>query len=205
MAITADTNFYNPSASLSTLFTSPTITPLNSLLYNAQSSNLASHGLHPYYQHLLASLPLLLGPSLCLLPTVTLTCPPQRRLWAYPPLRDSPSRGPLPASCSAVHPLFHPSPTIEDYHTILARLLGDLQYRPWPLNGSLPSRRCSTGSAMAWRAKRPCGNHSGSLLVEDIQPACLAARPFSNEHYGSDGHACRGDAIESHGGARHAP
>ncbi|KAA8910889.1 Alg9-like mannosyltransferase family-domain-containing protein [Sphaerosporella brunnea] len=43
------------------------ITPLNNLLYNSQTKNLAEHGLHPYYTHLLANLPQLLGPALVLL------------------------------------------------------------------------------------------------------------------------------------------
>jgi len=38
------------------------ITPLNSFLYNMKSENLAEHGLHPHYTHLLVNLPLLLGP-----------------------------------------------------------------------------------------------------------------------------------------------
>ncbi|KAH3670457.1 hypothetical protein OGAPHI_000972 [Ogataea philodendri] len=38
------------------------ITPLNSLLYNTKISNLAQHGLHPYYQHVLVNYPLILGP-----------------------------------------------------------------------------------------------------------------------------------------------
>ncbi|OCT50567.1 GPI mannosyltransferase 4 [Cladophialophora carrionii] len=45
----------------------PVITPLNNLLYNTQTSNLAEHGLHPHYQHLVANLPQLLGPALVLL------------------------------------------------------------------------------------------------------------------------------------------
>lgn len=50
-----------------TLLHNPTITPLNNLLYNAQSSNLALHGLHPYYQHALINIPQLLGPAILLL------------------------------------------------------------------------------------------------------------------------------------------
>ena len=46
---------------------SPVITPLNNIIYNSQTSNLAQHGLHPHYQHLLANLPQLLGPALVLL------------------------------------------------------------------------------------------------------------------------------------------
>ncbi|ODQ64756.1 hypothetical protein NADFUDRAFT_83640 [Nadsonia fulvescens var. elongata DSM 6958] len=43
------------------------ITPLNSLLYNLDSSNLAKHGLHPRIHHLTANLPELLGPAILLL------------------------------------------------------------------------------------------------------------------------------------------
>ncbi|KAL8755071.1 MAG: hypothetical protein Q9199_003892 [Rusavskia elegans] len=69
LAIAVDTFFYH-SSSTETLFqilrSDPTITPLNSLLYNTSTSNLSLHGLHPPYQHLIASLPLLLGPALLL-------------------------------------------------------------------------------------------------------------------------------------------
>lgn len=41
----------------------PIITPVNNLLYNSDSSNLASHGIHPRYQHVLVNLPQLLGPA----------------------------------------------------------------------------------------------------------------------------------------------
>ena len=63
IAILVDTNFYNPSASFRDTLSSPTITPLNNLLYNYDTSNLALHGLHPHYQHFLANLPQLLGPA----------------------------------------------------------------------------------------------------------------------------------------------
>jgi phosphatidylinositol glycan class Z len=44
------------------------LTPLNSLLYNMDQSNLAKHGLHPRFLHALVNLPLLFGPLyLCLL------------------------------------------------------------------------------------------------------------------------------------------
>ena len=67
LAVVIDSSFYHPdSPLLSILFTDPTFAPLNSLLYNSQISNLAAHGLHSHYQHLVASLPLLLGPALCL-------------------------------------------------------------------------------------------------------------------------------------------
>ncbi len=66
LAVSIDTSFYNPpaAASITTLLRTPTLTPLNSLLYNTSTSNLSLHGLHPPYQHLLFSLPLLLGPAL---------------------------------------------------------------------------------------------------------------------------------------------
>ncbi|RLV95930.1 GPI mannosyltransferase 4 [Spathaspora sp. JA1] len=40
------------------------ITPVNNLLYNTQYENLAQHGIHPYYTHLLINLPQILGPGL---------------------------------------------------------------------------------------------------------------------------------------------
>ncbi|CAL1541643.1 unnamed protein product [Lymnaea stagnalis] len=52
------------------------ITPWNFLKYNTNTKNLAEHGLHPRYTHLLVNLPLLLGPLyflflfLCILTTV---------------------------------------------------------------------------------------------------------------------------------------
>lgn len=49
------------------------VTPLNSLRYNSQTSNLETHGLHPPYQHLLANLPLLLGPILLLIRSIDLS------------------------------------------------------------------------------------------------------------------------------------
>ena len=66
----ADTQFHKPYPTLQDILTNPVITPLNSLLYNRSISNLSLHGLHPHYQHLLASLPLLLGPALLLLLSV---------------------------------------------------------------------------------------------------------------------------------------
>lgn len=43
------------------------VTPLNNLLYNSNYDNLALHGIHPYYNHLLVNLPQLLGPGLVFL------------------------------------------------------------------------------------------------------------------------------------------
>ncbi|KAK8169867.1 glycosyltransferase family 22 protein [Phyllosticta citrichinensis] len=63
-AIAFDTSFYTQGEiTLSDLVLRPVITPLNNLLYNSSASNLAKHGLHPYYQHLVANLPQLLGPT----------------------------------------------------------------------------------------------------------------------------------------------
>ena len=73
-AITVDTAYYSgpmATGSFGALYQhvrhNPVITPLNNLLYNTQTSNLAEHGLHPHYQHIIASLPQLLGPALVLL------------------------------------------------------------------------------------------------------------------------------------------
>jgi phosphatidylinositol glycan class Z len=71
VAVATDTAFYAGPASttsfgalFSHLYNAPIITPLNSLRYNIQHSNLALHGLHPHYQHFLINLPQLLGPAL---------------------------------------------------------------------------------------------------------------------------------------------
>ncbi|KAL8872896.1 MAG: hypothetical protein Q9174_001557 [Haloplaca sp. 1 TL-2023] len=68
-AIAIDTHFYRSSLDslLQLLRNDPVITPLNSILYNTSTANLSLHGLHPPYQHLVASLPLLFGPALLLL------------------------------------------------------------------------------------------------------------------------------------------
>ncbi|KAI0103085.1 glycosyltransferase family 22 protein [Hypoxylon sp. NC0597] len=68
IAISLDTSFYTPhSISWSDLYRHPVITPLNNLQYNLSPSNLAEHGLHPWYQHILVNLPLLIGPAVALL------------------------------------------------------------------------------------------------------------------------------------------
>ncbi|OTB11944.1 glycosyltransferase family 22 protein [Daldinia sp. EC12] len=70
IAISLDTAFYTPrSISWSDLYRHPVITPLNNLQYNLSPSNLAEHGLHPWYQHLLVNLPMLIGPAVALLLT----------------------------------------------------------------------------------------------------------------------------------------
>ncbi|KAF7596282.1 alpha 1,2 mannosyltransferase [Aspergillus hancockii] len=63
IAILVDTVFYKPSVSLWDAFHAPIITPINNLLYNSDSANLALHGLHSHYQHFLVNLPQLLGPA----------------------------------------------------------------------------------------------------------------------------------------------
>ncbi|KAI0166580.1 GPI mannosyltransferase 4 [Xylariaceae sp. FL1272] len=68
LAISLDTSFYTPhSISWSDLYRHPIITPWNNLQYNLRPSNLAQHGVHPWYQHLLFNLPLLIGPAVVLL------------------------------------------------------------------------------------------------------------------------------------------
>ncbi|KAK8213523.1 alpha 1,2 mannosyltransferase [Zalaria obscura] len=68
LAIMTDTDFYTPSTvHLRTLPHQAILTPLNNFLYNFDPSNLAAHGLHPYYQHLVVNLPQLLGPAFPLL------------------------------------------------------------------------------------------------------------------------------------------
>lgn len=68
VAITLDTVFYTPhQISWSELLANPVITPINNLMYNISPSNLAQHGLHPWYQHILFNLPQLIGPAAILL------------------------------------------------------------------------------------------------------------------------------------------
>ncbi|KAF2184712.1 glycosyltransferase family 22 protein [Zopfia rhizophila CBS 207.26] len=68
IAISIDTAFYTPGDFIfSSLFHHPVITPLNNFLYNSNPTNLAQHGIHPFYQHILINLPQLLGPAFPLL------------------------------------------------------------------------------------------------------------------------------------------
>jgi GPI mannosyltransferase 4 len=68
IAIGLDTAFYkNAPVDFVDLLRRPVITPLNNLRYNTNTSNLAIHGLHPFYQHVAANLPQLLGPAFLLL------------------------------------------------------------------------------------------------------------------------------------------
>jgi GPI mannosyltransferase 4 len=73
-AVIVDTAYYSGSratksfsALYDTVRNTPVITPYNNLMYNTQTSNLAEHGIHPHYQHLIANAPQLLGPALVLL------------------------------------------------------------------------------------------------------------------------------------------
>ncbi|KAL1981440.1 hypothetical protein VTN96DRAFT_2656 [Rasamsonia emersonii] len=68
IAILTDTAFYrSTSFSLLDAIRHPVITPLNNLVYNSNTSNLAVHGLHHRYQHFLVNLPQLLGPAFVIL------------------------------------------------------------------------------------------------------------------------------------------
>ncbi|KAI1326061.1 GPI mannosyltransferase 4 [Xylariaceae sp. FL0255] len=68
LAVSLDTSFYTPhSITWSDLLQNPVLTPWNNLRYNISPSNLAQHGVHPWYQHLLINLPLLIGPAVGLL------------------------------------------------------------------------------------------------------------------------------------------
>ena len=42
------------------------LTPYNNLLYNLSTTNLATHGLHPRWLHIVVNLPLVVGPGLVL-------------------------------------------------------------------------------------------------------------------------------------------
>ncbi|KOS41876.1 hypothetical protein ACN38_g7275 [Penicillium nordicum] len=63
IAVYTDTTFYRPTSSLLSTIRGPIITPLNNLIYNTDTSNLAQHGLHPHHQHFTANLLQLLGPA----------------------------------------------------------------------------------------------------------------------------------------------
>ncbi|ODA82838.1 hypothetical protein RJ55_01347 [Drechmeria coniospora] len=70
IAITLDTAFYSSEPlTWARLISNPVITPINNFYYNSAAENLAQHGIHPRYQHLVANLPQLLGPATLLLLT----------------------------------------------------------------------------------------------------------------------------------------
>jgi phosphatidylinositol glycan class Z len=78
-AILLDTAFYTTGPlTWAKLLSNPVITPWNNFAYNADPANLAKHGLHPWYQHALGNLPLLLGPA-----TVLLLARPYRSIRLY--------------------------------------------------------------------------------------------------------------------------
>ncbi|KAF8536122.1 Alg9-like mannosyltransferase family-domain-containing protein [Trichophaea hybrida] len=74
LAIYIDTTHYTSVASLS----NAVITPLNNLLYNSNTSNLALHGLHPWWTHLFVNIPQLLGPFVLLHPLKPLFIPTEK-------------------------------------------------------------------------------------------------------------------------------
>ncbi|KAK6330716.1 alpha 1,2 mannosyltransferase [Orbilia javanica] len=61
--IVLDTHIYTQTPFNAITITNLIITPLNNIAYNSQTENLAQHGLHPFYTHLLINLPQLLGPA----------------------------------------------------------------------------------------------------------------------------------------------
>lgn len=64
IAITMDTEFYTGvRPHLRSLYSTSVITPWNNLSYNVDKTNLAQHGLHPFWQHFGANLPQLIGPA----------------------------------------------------------------------------------------------------------------------------------------------
>ncbi|KAH7074793.1 Alg9-like mannosyltransferase family-domain-containing protein [Paraphoma chrysanthemicola] len=68
VAICVDTAFYTPGEfHFAKVFRHPVVTPWNNFLYNSKTTNLAHHGIHPWYQHALVNLPQLLGPAFPLL------------------------------------------------------------------------------------------------------------------------------------------
>ncbi|KAK5109460.1 hypothetical protein LTR62_007020 [Meristemomyces frigidus] len=80
LAIAMDTEYYSgEQLRLRQIFSNAIITPLNNLTYNLDSSNLAQHGVHPYWQHFVANLPQLIGP---IYPLVFLSSRKQTLFWS---------------------------------------------------------------------------------------------------------------------------
>ncbi|KAF2768437.1 hypothetical protein EJ03DRAFT_119474 [Teratosphaeria nubilosa] len=68
IAITTDTEYYaGYRLHFRELSSKVVVTPYNNLIYNLDSTNLAEHGLHPFWQHFVANLPQLIGPAFPLL------------------------------------------------------------------------------------------------------------------------------------------
>lgn len=72
MLVAVDTIIYND-ASIIALLQSPllwsqyVVTPLYNIAYNSSTENLSQHGIHPHTTHLMANLPLMMGPGLLFL------------------------------------------------------------------------------------------------------------------------------------------
>jgi len=60
VSVAVDTYYFSPSPSLSNVV----ITPWSNFQYNVNALNLAEHGLHPFWTHIVVNLPCLLGPAL---------------------------------------------------------------------------------------------------------------------------------------------
>ncbi|KAF2484668.1 Alg9-like mannosyltransferase [Neohortaea acidophila] len=68
IAMTMDTEYFHDiRPRVRDLYNNAVFTPWNSLTYNLDNTNLAEHGLHPFWQHFLANLPQLIGPAFPLL------------------------------------------------------------------------------------------------------------------------------------------
>jgi hypothetical protein len=68
IAVTMDTEFYTGARPHFTeMLSTSVITPWNNAMYNVDTTNLAQHGLHPFWQHSIANLPQLIGPAFPLL------------------------------------------------------------------------------------------------------------------------------------------
>ena len=68
IAVSMDTEYFTGSKlNFSSLFEQGVLTPYNNVIYNLDATNLAQHGLHPFWQHFVVNLPQLLGPAVPLL------------------------------------------------------------------------------------------------------------------------------------------
>jgi hypothetical protein len=75
----ADTIYFT--SALPAHISSLVLTPLNLLRYNLSSDNLASHGLHPRYLHIVANWPMLFGAGLAIVAAVAGSKSPHERFW----------------------------------------------------------------------------------------------------------------------------
>jgi GPI mannosyltransferase 4 len=69
VSVLADTYYFTPDFTFDSTVSRPVITPWSNFKYNVNVLNLAEHGLHPPWTHLLVNLPCLLGPAL-LIPVI---------------------------------------------------------------------------------------------------------------------------------------